>query len=56
MGAEIGNTYLETNTKERVCVISGSKFGPLNKHILTITKDSHGLRASGLHWHKILAD
>ena len=48
---DIGNAYLEAYTKEKVCIIAGKEFGPLEGHLLIIKKALYGLRTSGLRWH-----
>jgi hypothetical protein len=55
-GTDIGNAYLEANTKERVYIIGGSEFGELEGHTLVIHKALYGLRSSGLCWHQRFAD
>ena len=45
---DIGNAYLEADTKEKVCIIAGTEFGPMAGHLLIIKKDLYGLRTSGL--------
>ena len=53
---DIGNAYLEAETKEKVCIIAGKEFGPLEGHLLIIKKALYGLRTSGLIWHDKLSD
>ena len=53
---DIGNAYLEAETKEKVYIIAGVEFGPLEGHTLVINKALYGLRSSGLRWHENLAD
>ena len=53
---DIGNAYLEADTKEKVYIIAGSEFGELEGHTLIINKALYGLRSSGLRWHEHLAD
>ena len=55
-GGDIGSAYLEALTKERVYIIAGPEFGPLEGHILVIYKALYGLRSSGLRWHERMAD
>jgi hypothetical protein len=52
---DIGNAYLEAKTAEKVCVIAGPEFGPLQGHLLVIYKALYGLRSSGLRWHEKFA-
>ena len=53
---DIGNAYLEAKTQEKVYIIAGHEFGPLEGHTLVINKALYGLRSSGLRWHEHLAD
>ena len=53
---DIGNAYLEANTKEKVCILAGPEFGSREGHILLIQKALYGLRTSGLRWHERFAD
>lgn len=53
---DIGNAYLEAETKEKVCFEAGPEFGELEKHTLVIFKALYGLRSSGLRWHERFAD
>ena len=53
---DIGNAYLEAKTKEKVYIIAGPEFGPLEGHTLVMNKALYGLRSSGLRWHEQLAD
>ena len=46
-GEDIGNAYLEAFTKEKVCIASGPKFGPLEGHYLIIVKSLYGIRTYG---------
>jgi Reverse transcriptase (RNA-dependent DNA polymerase) len=55
-GTNVGNTYLEATTKERVYIVGGSEFGDLEGHTLVIQKALYGLRSSGLCWHQRFAD
>ena len=55
-GTDIGNAYLEAMTSERVCIIAGPEFGPLEGHLLLIHKALYGLRSSGARWHDRLSD
>ena len=52
---DIGNAYLEANTKEKVCIVAGPEFGSREGHILVIHKALYGLRTSGLRWHERFA-
>ena len=53
---DIGNAYLEAKTKEKVYIIAGSEFGPLEGHTLVMNKALYGLCSLGLRWHEKLAD
>ena len=55
-GADVGNAYLEAKTKEKVYIIGGPEFGPLEGHTLLIDRALYGLRSSGLCWHQRFAD
>ena len=44
---DIGNTYLEAVTSEKVCIRAGPEFGELEGHLLIIYKALYGLRSSG---------
>ena len=48
--ADIGNTYLEATTKEKIYIVAGPEFEVLNGHILVIHKALYGLKSSGLRW------
>ena len=52
---DIGNAYLEAKTKEKLVIVAGPEFGPLEGHLLRISKALYGLRTSGLHWHERFA-
>ena len=56
VGADIGNTFLETFYKEKVHVIARPEFRPFQGHTLIINKFSYGLRKSDLRWHERLSD
>ena len=53
---DIGNAYLEAETREKVYIIAGQEFGALADHTLVIVKAIYGLRTSGLRWHERLSD
>ena len=55
-GGDIGNTYLEAHTSEKVCICAGSEFGPLEGHLLVIEKALYGLRTSGARFHAKFAN
>ena len=53
---DIGNAYLEAETKEKVYIIAGPEFGELEGHTLIIFKALYGLKSSGVRWHEKFAD
>jgi len=53
---DIGNPYLETHTREKVCIVVGAEFGDREGHVLIISKALYGLHSSGLRWSECLAD
>ena len=53
---DIGNAYLEAETKEKVCITAGPEFGDKENHTLIIFKALYGLRTSGKRWHEKFAD
>jgi hypothetical protein len=55
-GADVGNAYLEANTKESVYIVGGPEFGALEGHTLIIFKALYGLRSSGLCWYQRFSD
>jgi uncharacterized metal-binding protein len=55
-GTNIGNTYLESATWEKVVFEVGIEFGELAGHLLQIVKVFHGLKSSGKRWHDRLHD
>ena len=55
-GADVGNAYLESYTKEKVYIVAGPEFGEQEGCTLIINKALYGLRSSGLRWHERLAD
>jgi hypothetical protein len=52
-GADVGNTYLEALTKEKVYNFGGPEFGDLAGHTRLIFKALYGLQSSGLCWHQL---
>ena len=44
---DIGNTYLEALTSEKVCIRAGPEFGDLKGHLFIIYKALYGLQLSG---------
>ncbi len=53
---DISSAHLMAETKEKVCIIAGPEFGPLQGHLLLIHKALYGLKSSGLRWREKLAD
>ena len=51
-GADIGNAYLEANTREKVYIIGGTGFGELEGHTFIIYKSLYGLKSFGVRWHE----
>ena len=43
MAADVGNAYLEAQTKEKVAFVAGPEFGSLAGHVLLIDKALYGL-------------
>ncbi|CAJ1970451.1 unnamed protein product [Cylindrotheca closterium] len=48
----IGNAYLEAYTKEKVAIVVGPEFGPLQGHTLIVSRALYGLRLSEKMWHQ----
>ena len=53
---DIGNAYLESKTKEKVCIVACPEFGDLEGYTLVVVKALCGLRSSGLRWYEIFDD
>jgi hypothetical protein len=53
---DIGNAYLEAETKEKLYIVAGREFGDKHGHILIIKKALYGLRSSGKRWHERFSD
>jgi hypothetical protein len=56
MAGDVGNAYLEAETKEKIYTIAGPEFGELEGHILIIRRALYGLRTSGARWHERFAE
>ncbi len=55
--ADVGNVYLEAETKEKVVIIVGPEFGPeFEGCLLQIVKALYGLKSSGARWHDRFVD
>ena len=52
MQGDIGNTYLESYTQEKVYFVAGPEFGQETGHTFIIDKALYGLRSSSLHLHE----
>ncbi len=55
-GADIGNAYLEAETKEKLYIVGGEEFGDREGHILVIRKALYGLCSSGKRWSEVAHD
>jgi len=55
-GTDIGNAYLEAETKEKLYIIAGPEFGDREGHMLIVHKALYGLCSSGCCWHERFAD
>ena len=55
-GADVGNTYLEAYTDEKLCIIAGPEFKELQGHLLIMVKALYGTRSGGARWHDRLFD
>ncbi len=53
---DVGNTYLEAKTKEKLFIIAGPEFGKQQGHTLIIKKALCGLRSSGKMWHQLFSE
>jgi hypothetical protein len=52
LAGDVGNAYLNADTKEKVYVRCGPEFGPeLEGRIAIIKKSLYGLKSSGAQWH-----
>ena len=52
---DMGNSYLEATTQEKVCIKAGTKFRELEGHLLIIYKVLYGLRSSRKEFGDLLA-
>jgi hypothetical protein len=56
LAGNVGNAYLNADTKENVYVRCGPEFGPeLEDRIAIIKKSLYGIKASGAEWHSHFA-
>ena len=56
MCGDIGNTFIQANTKEKVYMRVGKEFGKHAGKIALIIKALYGLTTSVEHFHLLLAD
>ena len=49
---DVGNAYLEADTREKVYIIAGPEFGEREGHTLVIKKALYGLKLLGKMWGK----
>ena len=54
--ADIGNAYLTSKTREKLCIIAGPEFGALEGHTLLLYKACYGTRTGGNRFAEKLAD
>ena len=52
---DVGNAYLEAETREKIYIVAGKEFGELEGHFLVVFKALYGLRTSGARWHEKFA-
>ena len=50
-GADVGNTYLQALTKEKLDIMAGPEFDDLQGHVLVMHKALYGTRSGGACWH-----
>ena len=55
-GTDIGNSYLEAPTEEKLYIIAGPEFEDWEGYILTFSKALYGLKSSGKRWAETLHD
>ncbi len=56
LSADIGNAYLNTETREKVYAVAGPEFGSKEGQIVIITRALYGLKSSGATWRAHLAE
>jgi hypothetical protein len=54
--ADIGNAYLQANTKEKIYAVAGPEFGGLQGKTMIIVQAIYGLKSSGVAWHAHFAN
>ena len=55
-GTDVGNTYLQALTKEKLYIVAGPEFEELQGHVLVMYKALYGTRSGGACWHDRLFD
>ena len=55
-GADVGNAYLEAETREKLYIVAGPEFGERQGHILVIHKALYGCKLSGKMWNEKFAE
>ena len=55
-GADIGNTYLQALTKEKLYIVAGPEFEELQGDVLVMYKALYGTRSGGTCWDDKLFD
>jgi len=55
VAADIGNAYLQAETKEKIYAIAGPEFGELQGRTMIIVRALYGLKSSGAAWHNHFA-
>jgi hypothetical protein len=55
-GADAGNAYIKSTTREKVYIVGGPVFGFLEGHSSVIDCALYGLRSSSLCWHQRYSD
>ena len=55
-GADIGITYQETFTDEKLYIVAGPEFQELEGYILIFLKALYGLKSSGKRWAEVIQD
>jgi Reverse transcriptase (RNA-dependent DNA polymerase) len=56
MGSQCWKCVPRSNYKEKVYIVAGPEFGPLEGHTLIIFKALYGLQSSGLCWYQRFVD
>ena len=50
-GADVGNSYLQALTKEKLNIVAGPEYEELQGHALVVHKALYGTRTGGARWH-----